>query len=353
LSLGTVLGHDTIKRILAKALAHGRFPPALLLAGPEGVGKRTLALAAAQALVCEGEGGGGEACGACSTCARIAKSLRALPELRKAADEHTDEPERRNFMLHPDLVLIEPRRTATRLDIRIEQVRELVRQLQGRPFEARARAFVVDDAHAMTEQAQNALLKGLEEPPPTSHILLVTASPQALRPTIRSRCQVLRLGPLPAAAIAGHLQDVAGLEPDEARLRASLAGGSLGTALAFESDAYRSLREDLLALLQGLDEGSRLERMEAAERLAQSEDLTLALTALRSLLRDLAALRMGAAPEALLNSDAADRLAALSRGRLASRAAALAETVGETRELLRGSANKLLTMDVLLDALAG
>ena len=351
MSFATVLGHDRIKRILARALGQGRFPPALLLTGPEGVGKRTLALAAAQALVCER--GGGEACGACSTCARIAKSLRSLPELRKAADDRTDEPERRNFMLHPDVVLIEPRRTATRLDVRIEQVRELVRQVLGRPFEARARAFVVDDAHAMTEQAQNALLKGLEEPPATSHLLLVTASPQALLPTIRSRCQVLRLGPLPAAAIAGHLQDQLGLEPDEARLRASLAGGSLGKALAFESDTYRSLREELLGLLEGLNGGSSFERTQAAEQLAQSEDLTLALTALRSLLRDLAALRTGAAPEALLNSDVADRLAALAGGRLASEAASLAETVGETRELLRGSANKVLTMDVLLDALAG
>jgi DNA polymerase-3 subunit delta' len=351
LSLGTVLGHDRIKRILARALGQGRFPPALLLTGPEGVGKRTLALAAAQTLVCERSPG--EACGACSTCARIAKSLRSLPELRKAADEHTDEPERRNFMLHPDLVLIEPRRTATRLDIRIEQVRELVRQVVGRPFEARARAFVIDDAHAMTEQAQNALLKGLEEPPATSHLLLVTASPQALLPTIRSRCQVLRLGPLPATAIAAHLQAEAGLEPDDARLRASLAGGSLGRALAFESDAYRLLREELLGLLEGLEEGSPLERIEASDRLAQSEDLTLALTALRSLLRDLAALRSGAAQKALLNSDVGGRLHALSGGRLGSRAASLAETVGETRESLRGSANKVLTMDVLIDALAG
>jgi DNA polymerase-3 subunit delta' len=350
LSLGSVLGHDRIKRILARALGQGRFPPALLLTGPEGVGKRTLALAAGQALVCERPGA--EACGVCSTCARIAKSLRSLPELRKAADERTDEPERRNFMLHPDLLIVEPRRTATRLDIRIEQVRELVRQVVGRPFEARARVFVIDDAHAMTEQAQNALLKGLEEPPATSHLLLVTASPQALLPTIRSRCQVLRLGPLPAAAIAAHLQGE-GLEPDEARLRASLAGGSLGRALAFESDAYRSLREELLGLLEGLEEGSTLDRIEASDRLAQSEDLTLALTALRSLLRDLAALRSGAVQEALLNSDVGGRLAALAGGRLSARAASLAETVGETRELLRASANKALTMDVLIDALAG
>lgn len=351
MSLGHVLGHDRIKRILGKALAQGRFPPALLLAGPEGVGKRTLALAAGEALVCERAGG--EACGACSSCTRIARALRALPVLRKAADERPEEPERRNFLLHPDLMLVEPRRTATRLDIRVEQVRELVRQLEGRPFEARARVFVVDDAHAMTEQAQNALLKGLEEPPATSHVLLVSAAPQGLLPTIRSRCQLLRLGALPASAVETYLQDEAGLGPPEARLRASLAGGSLGVALAFESEAYRALREELLALLESLGGRGTVERMEAAQRLEQSEDLALALTALRSLLRDLAVLRAGAGPGALLNADVVERLSGLARGPLGERAGALAETVGQTREALRGAANKLLAMDVLLEALAG
>jgi DNA polymerase-3 subunit delta' len=350
-SLGQVLGHDRIKRILGKALVEGRFPPALLLAGPEGVGKRTLALAAAEALVCER--GGGEACGACSTCTRIARAREALPALRKAADERPDEPERRNFLLHPDLVLIEPRRTATRLDIRIEQVRELVRQLEGRPFEARARAFVVSDAHAMTEQAQNALLKGLEEPPATSHVLLVTAAPQGLLPTIRSRCHVLRPGPLPAVVVETYLRDRAGLGVDEARLRASLAGGSLGAALAFESEAYRTLREELLTLLEGREENGALGRMASAERLGESEDLALALTALRSLLRDLVALRAGAAEGSVLNADVVGRLAVLARGRLGERAIALAETVGETRLALRESAHKLLALDVLLEALAG
>jgi DNA polymerase-3 subunit delta' len=350
MSLGGVLGHDRIQRILAKALAEGRFPPALLLSGPEGVGKRTLALAAAAALLCER--GGGAACGACSTCTRIARSQQTLPALRKAADERPDEPERRNFLLHPDLVLVEPRRTATRLDIRIEQVRDVVRQLEGRPFEARARAFVLNDAHAMTEQAQNALLKGLEEPPATSHVVLVTAAPQALLPTIRSRCQVLRPGPLPARVVEAYLRDRAGLPADEARLRASLAGGSLGAALAFESEAYRALREELLTLLEGRGEDGALGRMAGAERLGETEDLALATTALRSLLRDLAALRAGAAEARLLNADVADRLAVLARGRLGERAIALAEAVRETREALRGSAHKLLTLDVLLEALA-
>src|SRR5439155_11446929 len=127
--------------------------------------------------------------------------------------------------------------------IKIDQVRDLTREILSRPYEGRARAFVVDEAHVMTEEASNALLKSLEEPPPTSHVFLVTASPHALLPTIRSRCQVLRMSALPGALVETYLRERGGLDAADAHLRATLAGGSLGQALAFESTAYRSVRD--------------------------------------------------------------------------------------------------------------
>src|SRR5262249_61618740 len=126
------------------------------------------------------------------------------------------------------------------MSIKTERVRDAVRDIAGRPFEGRARAFVIDEAHLLTEQAQNALLKSLEEPPPSSHVILVTASPQALLPTIRSRCQTLRFSPLPEPLLEAHLRDRCGLPPAEAQLRSALCGGSLGVALAFESEAWRA-----------------------------------------------------------------------------------------------------------------
>jgi DNA polymerase-3 subunit delta' len=318
-----VIGHDHVKQLLSRALRQGRLPPALLFTGPDGIGKKTLALAAGRALVCLRQDG--DSCGACPACSRAERGI------------------------HPDLTLIEPATAA----IKIEQVRDAVRAIADRPFEARARVVVIDDAHLMTEQAANALLKSLEEPPPTSHVFLVTAAPQALPATIRSRCQVLRMGALPARVLEAHLQAAVGLSSEEARLRASLSEGSLGAALAFESKAYRALREDLLALLEALPRWGPLERMAAAEKLEQEEDAALALTALRSLLRDAAALRTGVAPERLLNADAADRLAGLAAGPLGERAALLAEAAGETREALRGYANRLLSLDLLLETLAG
>lgn len=330
MAFASILGHSRLRDLLARAVAHRRLPPAVLFSGPSGVGKRTLALAAGRALLCEVDPG--DACEACPACRRAARGL------------------------HPDAVLVEP----DGLSIKIEQVRDAVREIAGRPFEGRARAFVFDEAHLLTEQAQNALLKSLEEPPATSHVFLVTASPQALLPTIRSRCQTLRFSPLPQALLETHLREATGLSPSEARLRAALSGGSLGAALAFESEAWRSLREELLGLLERLGRaGSALARMDAAERLADMDDPVLALTALRSLLRDIAALRAGSA--AVLNADVGPRLEALARGPLGERAGEMGRAAGETRDavegkitgtnLRRGPANPLLAFDVLMDSL--
>lgn len=323
MAFASVLGHERIKRLFEGALRQGRLRSALLLAGPEGVGKKMLALEVGRALVCQS--GDGEPCGRCAPCSRAARGL------------------------HPDLVLVVPDGNS----IKIEQVRDVVREIQGRPFEARARCFVIDDAHLLTEQAANALLKSLEEPPPTSHVFLVTPSPQALLPTIRSRCQTLRFSALPLGLVETYLRERHEVPAEEAHLRAQLSGGSLRVALDFEADAYRGLRDSVLELLETLPGGSVLDRMAAAERLAEASEPELALTGFRSLLRDVVALRAGAGPDRLLNADLAPRLSRLAAGPLGPRAVALAEAAAEARTAIAAYANKLLALDALLDAVAG
>ena len=342
----SVVGHGPAREALARACREGRLPHALLLTGPDGVGKRTLALELARGLLCET--GTGEPCGSCRACSRTARALLEAPEREEKARGRSEEPTGLNLRLHPDLMLVRPWPQS----IKIEQVRQLVGEVVSRPFESKARGFVIDEAQLMTEQAQNALLKSLEEPPPRSYLFLVTAAPQALLPTIRSRCQRVRLGPLPARLLEAHLRE-RGLDPGEARLRASLSGGSLGAALQLDSEAYRGIRERLLALLEGLPGSSAPKRLEAGDWLYELEAPVEALTALRSLLRDVVALHLGAAPEAALNADVAERLGALARGPLGPRAEALAARAGEAREALRVNAHKLLTLDLLADSLAG
>jgi len=138
-----VVGHDRIRDVLGRAIKADRLPPSLLLTGPEGIGKKTLALAVARGLLCEK--GPGEPCGACTHCRRIARSIDALPDRRSEAEGRTDEPALLNHRLHPDVVLVEAWRTATRAEIKVAQVRDLVGDVVALPFEARARVFVIDD----------------------------------------------------------------------------------------------------------------------------------------------------------------------------------------------------------------
>jgi len=358
--LSEVRGHDRVRAVLGRALERDRLPPALLFDGPDGVGKKTLALAVAQATLCEAAPAS-EPCGECRACRRVAGSIRSerLLEFRQEADRHPDEDVWRNFRLHPDLVLAEgwwltrTGRPRSDPEIRVDQVRDLVGEIAGAPFEARRRVFVIDDAHTMNDAAQNALLKSLEEPPPRSHVILVSSAASGLRPTIRSRCQRLRFGPLSRAVIGESLVRERGLGAEEAGLQAALAGGSLAAALSGEAAGELRMREELLVLLEESSGKDALARMEAAEALEQAEDPGALLTTLRSLLRDLAALRAGAPPETLLSPDLAPRLAALASGRLGERATSLAEDAGEARTALRGFASKLLTFDRLVDALAG
>jgi DNA polymerase-3 subunit delta' len=340
--LSDVLGHERVKAALRHALDRGRLPSALLFSGPEGVGKRTLAIEVGRALICEQSSN--DACGQCSSCLRIARASDTLADLRAQA-QASDEPSAFNLRLHPDLLLVEPS-TET---IRVEQARAIVSEVGERSFEGRGRAIVIDDAHRLTEQAANALLKSLEEPPAGTHFLLVTASTEALPATIRSRCQRLRFAALPPATIESALVERWGVSPEEARLRTRLSGGSLKTAIAFDSTAYRNLREELIGLIERWGELDELGRLDAAQTLADLDEPRDALRILRSLLRDVALLSEGAAEEHALNIDVRERLSPLAAGAFGKRAAELAEQVERSARALAANAHRGLVMDMLVD----
>lgn len=344
-----IVGHERQLDLLERALGRHRVPPTLLFAGPSGVGKRRLAISLAKRLLCGAESG--RPCDQCHHCRLIEHSLADLAARRRAALEDRDEPLGLNFRLHPDLTVAEPWPSGGRRALKVEQARGLRELIAGLPYEARARVVVIDEAEAMGEEAANALLKSLEEPPASSHVVLVTSAPQALLPTIRSRCQVLRFERLPLRVVERYLVDECEVEPADAHLRALLSDGSLADALRFDSEAYQQLREQMLGLLEQAAAEGAAGRLERAEELKDAEDLPLALTTLRSLLRDLAALRTG--PEARpLHADLAARLEPLAQGALGARAGELAEAAAEAGRAVRGNAYKPLVLDVLLERVA-
>jgi DNA polymerase-3 subunit delta' len=223
---------------LRAALRRGRLHHAYLLGGPEGVGKGTAARLLAQAANCEGsasgEGSCDDPCGQCGPCRKIDRGT------------HPDV-----YLLNQERVMAkagrwEPRggRTPSR-EIVVDQVRDLVdHRLSMRRFEGRRRVVVIDPAEAMNVQAQNALLKTLEEPPDATTLVLVSSSPDALLPTIKSRCLRVSFAPLPESMIRARLE-AAGHPAEAARLAAALAGGSLSRALALDAEALAERRAAL------------------------------------------------------------------------------------------------------------
>ena len=299
-----IAGHRPVLELLARAVARATLPQSLVFSGPAGVGKRLTALALAQALNCEqpilhpdGATGAGaapislDACGRCAACTRIARGV------------------------HADVLRIEPGDSGA---IKVDQVREAIDRTAYRPFEGRRRVVMVDEADALVGEAQNALLKTLEEPPPASVFVLITARPDLLLPTVRSRCQQLRFGPLAPADVAAILVRDHEFAPADAHAAAAAAGGSVGRALAEGGDEAIEARDAAARLLQAAaasrDPRRRLDGAKAlAGNTADRDDVSRRLLAMSSLLRDLGLLAADADPAGLANADLTPQLQAMLR----------------------------------------
>ena len=208
----TLIGNDEVKESLRRLLAGGRVPGSLLFTGDAGIGTKLFALELAKALNCRHRNGV-EACDECSSCKRISRST--FPPF--SADD--DNRERLIWSEHADVAMVRPFKQI----IRVKPMRELEREANFRPFEGVARVFIVEDADYMNDQAANALLKTLEEPPPASHLILTTSNPTALVATIRSRCQIIRFAPIRAGQVENFLVEQKHLSAGDARLLAHQA----------------------------------------------------------------------------------------------------------------------------------
>lgn len=222
-----IAGHDWAVHLLQGHLTRGQLRHAYLFTGPPGVGRRTLALRLAQAINCLQPPAPGVFCGTCRACRQI------------------------EAMRHTDLSVVQCDPDTG--SIKVEHIRELLHTLTLAPYESAYRIALIPRFQDATASAQNALLKSLEEAPQRVVLLLTADSSESLLPTIVSRCEVLRLRPMPLEVLKSELQ-TRGLGAEDARLLAHLSGGRLGYALRLISqpellDTRRSLIEDMLVML--------------------------------------------------------------------------------------------------------
>jgi DNA polymerase-3 subunit delta' len=319
------LGNEPTVRHLREALAAGRLPQSLILTGPRGAGKYTLAIMLAQAANCltppsPGPDGLPDFCGTCTNCQRIGQALdldARCAEAVTARDDLRDVDKRDTRILiqtHPDVLVIPP--DPPQLLIKIGQVRVLTREIYRLPAEAR-RSFFIFTCAAFMKEAANSLLKVLEEPPAYATIVLLAENPGELLPTIRSRAGIFRLGAIPTDQIEKLLAERRhDLKPAERALIARLAEGAIGRALGFDLSAYLAARADALVLLRnasGQNDASDLFHVTETYRAgAEGQEKTEALLrAASSILEDLLLLK-SETPQLARNIDLQRELTAMA-----------------------------------------
>ncbi len=323
-----MLGNEWAVDMLKLHITHDSVRHAYLFSGPPGIGRRTLALRLAQAMNCPQPLAPGQPCGTCRTCQQIER------------------------MQYPDLAVIQAEREGGTL--KVEQIRAIRQSLVLKPYQGSHRVALFLHFQEANANAANALLKTLEEAPTYVVLVLTADTPEQLLPTILSRCEVLRLRPLPVESIEGYLKEH-GADPADAHLLAHISGGRPGYALRLMGDQEAlALRTQRLEDLQRLLQSNRRRRFAYAEKLAgrkneSKERLRETLLLWLSFWRDVM-LRRAGADTPLANVDCITGIEALA-GRLslaeAHRLVAAAE--GAIDQLERNVNPRLLVEVLLLD----
>ena len=349
-------GNADIVHRLRDMLGRERLPHAIVLSGPQGSGKYTLALMLAQALNClalSKNDGLPDFCGKCANCTRIAQSADLDARFAEAVEarenlRETDKKETRIFVqTHPDVLIVPP--DPPQMMIKVDQVRRVIETIYYRPADGRERVYIFTDS-AFMKEAANSLLKVLEEPPEFATIFLLTENPGELLPTIRSRSMVFTLGALPAEEIERYLAEHRPeWKPAQRALVARLSEGAVGRARSFDLAAYAAARDHALAILHSaLRGGEHSELFKITESYrpgAEGRDKTEQLIrTLYSLLRDLMCIHSGA-PEAIRNTDISAELKRLAESTDFDWIAAASDRVAEVERGMRRNLLRSLSLD--------
>ncbi len=313
-----IIGQETPVSVLRRSLATGKIAHAYIFDGIEGCGKKKTAMAFIEAIFCNGT----EGCGHCSACRKLAA------------------------LQHPDLHMVEPDGAF----IKIDQIRNLQKELSYRPYEAEKKACIIEAADKMNPSSANAFLKTLEEPPGNALLILLTSNLGAILPTILSRCQRLSFSSIPEAAIESYLCGT-GISDETARIAASLAGGSLKSAIEISAEETLPKRKNLLERISALSLGDIAPLFGLAEELGSDREKTLEMFDILTVFwRDVLLLLSGSTQVA--NKDLLPLLRIEADRSTLEKVMERIELVFRSRQALQRNVNPRLALEVLFMGLA-
>ncbi|MCX5805600.1 MAG: DNA polymerase III subunit delta' [Proteobacteria bacterium] len=308
-----IFGHEKQKQFFLSTLEKEKLPHAFLFTGQEGIGKKKTAKEFAKYILCEGHNN----CGVCRPCNKVERGI------------------------HPDVLIFDNEDT-----IGIDQSRTIGREVYEYPYESDKRIILIDRADAMTHEATNALLKTLEEPPPFNIFFLITSSERDVPLTIRSRCARVSFSPLPREHLQQYFMDTANMDESNAELLSYVSQGSIGCGFFWMEQDHLLLRHKLAELIVGKNR-SFMHATLMSERIVRSHrDLTMFLSFLLSLFRDMSVMSECRDASMMINRDMKELLNAESVNTkwIENSIRRIQETFG----MMRYNINKLLAIETML-----
>lgn len=327
-SFSAILGHDGAKAHLQAALADRQMSHAYLLEGTHGVGKKTLANAFVKTLLCqapmEGPNGQQDCCGRCQSCRSF---------------DHDNHPDVKRIRTLPD-----------KNTISVKQIRdELVKDISIRPYGGQYKIYLIEEAERLTVEAQNAMLKTLEEPPAYGLIIMMAESAAAFLPTILSRCVKISLQPLDSKVVKAELGR-RGVESGKAGIAAAFAQGSIGQALKLcEDENFEEMRTELFQFLSRVPQLSQLEVMKGSQLWDQFKSEQEALFSLLLIwYRDILVYQETRDPAQILCADQLETIASMASYYENRKLIQITDKVLDIHKKLKANANAALAIDCLL-----
>ncbi len=322
LSFQDIIGHEQIKEHFQKAIENHKVSHAYILTGEAGMGRKSLANAFALTLLCEK--GGSEPCMECHACKQVLSGN------------------------HPDLIYVTHEKPGS---IGVDDIREQINDtIMVRPYSSYYKIYIVDEAEKMTQQAQNALLKTIEEPPSYAIIILLTTNQDAFLPTILSRCVQLKLKPLRDFVVKSYLEGHLHVPEADADVYAAFARGNLGKAISLaSSEDFKHMRTEVLHLLKHLKESDISELLDYIRKLKEDNlDIYDCLDFMQLWYRDILLYKVTKDMNLLVFKDEYRIINEISQNSAYEGLEQILEAIDKARARLDANVNMELAMELML-----